>query len=126
MPRHYLDRAEEAMIAELYQAGASGPDIAALLAISRNTIQSVLERILPARRPRDLTGAGQRYHAVNATARRNQNGDPALYKDPAWLRAQYDAGRTIQEIADECAVAYSVIHYWMKRHGLERRSTHGK
>lgn len=126
MPRRYLDRAEEAMIAELYRSGAAGPEIAHLLGLSRNTLQSVLERILPTRRPRDLARASRAYHGANEAALRNQNGDPAPYKDPTWLRAQYDAGRAIQEIADECAVAYSVIHYWMTRHGLKRRSTHGQ
>lgn len=73
-----------------------------------------------------MPAAEQVGHAANLIHGRAQDGRPAPYKDAAWLRQQYGkAHRTMQNIAVECGVAYCVILYWMKRHGIPYRDTHG-
>lgn len=45
-----------------------------------------------------------------------------LYTDKEWLVEQYiENGHKMKDMADKCGVALATIHYWMKKHGVERR-----
>lgn len=47
----------------------------------------------------------------------------APHWDGAWLRAEYvEKGRSTGEIAAEAGVTDAAILYWMKKHGIPRRS----
>lgn len=49
--------------------------------------------------------------------------DGPPYRDPEWLRQKYHNEQlTLEEVADECGASQSVVHKWMKKHGIERRS----
>ena len=43
------------------------------------------------------------------------------YKDKAWLEREY-AKKTPGNIASDCSVSKNTILYWLKRHGIKRRS----
>lgn len=46
------------------------------------------------------------------------------YVDPEWLRYQYwTLGLSIAEMATDARVTDQTIHYWMKKHGIERRES---
>lgn len=47
----------------------------------------------------------------------------ALHWDPAWLREQYQVrGRSSVEIAEEAGTTDAAIIYWLRRHGIPRRT----
>jgi thymidylate synthase (FAD) len=47
--------------------------------------------------------------------------EPALYRDPAWLREQYHVlNRRIDDIAAEAGVSYHTIRKWLRKQGLSK------
>ena len=46
----------------------------------------------------------------------------AIYKDRKWLQKKYhEEGLSLREIASLCGTYSSVIHYWVKKFGLQKR-----
>lgn len=49
------------------------------------------------------------------------------YKEKEWLRTQYgEFGRTEADIAEECGVSQSIVHYWVKKHKIVGSKTKKK
>jgi len=46
------------------------------------------------------------------------------YRDPKWLLKHYvELNKTMKTMATELGVSHQTIHRWMKKHGIERRSS---
>lgn len=41
-----------------------------------------------------------------------------LYHSKAWLMQQRMAGKTIDQIAQQCDVSYQIIHVYLKKFGI--------
>lgn len=58
--------------------------------------------------------------------RRGRAQGPEELRDEEWMRRSYkEEGAAIQDIADALRVSDTAVHYWLDKHGIETRPTHG-